>query len=147
MLKDSLSLTGNVNQVLTIFIGTWLNIKLRIEILSWKQQNLSKKRTNCTILKDQRIQGKESTHSNRQTLCSLQSPKRRQQKMSEITNTLRTIHNNKHQANKNSTRLINTANITITHSVKYWECSWGKKFRFTKRISRKESQGFSEGIY
>ena len=55
MLKDSLSLTGNVNQVLTIFIGTWLNIRLRIEILSWKQQNLSKKRTNCTILKDQRI--------------------------------------------------------------------------------------------
>ena len=71
--------------------------------------------------------------------------------MGENTNTPHTVHKKKkkkNQADDETTRIINTTNITITQlSVNYRRNSTGKKFRFVKNISGKESDGVSGGIY
>ena len=80
----------------------------------------------------------------------MKAPKQR--KMGENTNTPHTVHKKKkkkkNQADDETTRTINTTNITITQlSVNYRRNSTGKKFRFVKNISGKESDGVSGGIY
>ena len=78
----------------------------------------------------------------------MKAPKQR--KMGENTNTPHTVHKKKKKKKKaeDETRTINTTNITITQlSVNYRRNSTGKKFRFVKNISGKESDGVSGGIY